>query len=442
MMDGVQPYGNIFCIPHRGNHIVYLPLPGVILLANSTFVNLLYHALHGDKEAIVKLGVDSDFVVGVQESERMAAHLTHPRPLEEFAPTSVSLFLTNDCTLRCRYCYADGGTNNRQMPWEMVDGILTSVAQNVVRLQLPQMGVHFHGGGDVSAAWPLVVRTRKHLHDLTTSHQIKSITSIGLNGILNSEQQRWIVDNIDSATVSLDGPPVIHDSQRPFPNGQASFPAVHQTLKAFDAARYPYAIRTTVTSESVNHLEEIVSFFCENYEVKRIKCEPMYPRGRGLQRLLHAPDAVTFVEQFRKARALANQAGRELTYSGARLEVLTNVFCQAAGNSCAVTPEGWVTSCYEVLNPGDPFAEVFFYGRFNPVLQKFEIDEERRKRLSGLSVLNKPFCARCFCQWHCAGDCPVKSLHAERSPSDGIPDRCYISRELTKDQLIEAVENA
>lgn len=441
MMDHAQLSDNIFCVPHGGDYIVYLPLPGVIMLANSAFVNVLYRVLCGDRDAMVKMGVDDSFVAQIQESERMAAHLTRPRPLENFAPTSVSLFLTNDCTLRCRYCYADGGMNKRHMPWEMVDGILTSVVKNAVRLQRSRISVHFHGGGDVSAAWPLVVRTRERLHDLTTSHQIECTTSVGLNGILNSEQQRWVVDNIDSATVSVDGPPVIHDSQRPFPNGQSSFPAVHKTLKAFDAAHFPYAIRTTVTAEGVNRLSNIISFFCDTFEAKNIKCEPMYPRGRGLQPSLHAPDAELFVRQFRKARSIARKAGRVLTYSGARLDVLTNVFCQAAGDSCAVTPEGWVTSCYEVLDPGDPFAEVFFYGRFNPELQKFEIDEERRKRLSDLSVLNKPFCSRCFCRWHCAGDCPVKSLHAERTPGNSVPDRCYISRELTKDQLVEAVEN-
>lgn len=440
IVDDAQAVGNVFCIPHGKNYIIYFPLPGVIMLTNRTFVNLLSRALRGESEAIARLGVDGAFIAYIRESERFGAHLTRPRLPGEFAPTSVSLFLTNDCTLRCRYCYANGGQNDRQMPWEMVGGVLTRVVENAVRLRVPQVSVHVHGGGDVSAAWPLVVATREYLRDLTASNRIGCNTSIGLNGVLDPEQQCWIMENIDSATVSIDGPPSIQNSQRPLPNGDPSFTAVHDTLKAFDAAHYPYAIRTTVTAESVDHLQEIISFFCEEYEVKRIKCEPMYPRGRGAQPQFHPPDATTFVQQFRKARSAASTAGRELVYSGARLEVLTNVFCQAAADSCAVTPDGWVTSCYEVLSADDPYADMFFYGRYNLELQKFEIDETRRQQLYDMSVLNKPSCDHCFCKWHCAGDCPVKSLHSERMASDLLPDRCYISRELTKDQLIEAVE--
>lgn len=138
----------------------------------------------------------------------------------------------------------------------------------------------------------------------------------------------------------------------------------------------------------------------------------MFPKGRGLLNPnISPPLELDFVENFRKAREIAEKAGRKLIYSGARLNVVTNTFCQAAGKSCAITPEGWVTSCYEVLDNNDPLAKIFFYGYYDPVKRSFIIDEERRRNLFNLSVINKESCSKCFCKWHCAGDCPAKSIY-------------------------------
>lgn len=437
-MDDTGLFEDVFCIPHKGKCIIYLPLRGILLLGNAKFVNLLCRARLGDKGALKRLNIDQKFINEFFASKRQLDYLRRPRPLTSFQPTSVSLFLTNDCTLRCRYCYAEGGSNTLLMPWHVASGVLDNVLGHVLATRSPEMTVHFHGGGDVSAAWPLLVRTREYLSKLTAPHHIKVRTSVGLNGILNREQRDWIVRNIDSATVSIDGPAHIHNLQRPLANGGPSLSFVTDTLEAFDASSYSYGIRCTVTDISVTHLEEIVSYFCDRFGTKRIKVEPMYPRGRAASsQLLKPPSAMAFIRQFRRAHKVALDAGRELVYSGARLNVLSNVFCQAAGESCAITPSGQITSCYEVLNSKDPLSKMFFYGYFDLNSGRLVVDEERRRYLFNLSVLDKRYCANCFCKWHCAGDCPVKVLHARSTGSHSMTDRCYINRELTKDQLIE-----
>jgi len=438
-MDDTSPSHDVFCIPHEGQYIIYLPLRGIILLGNEGFVNLLYKARLGDEAALSQLDTSENFITELFESKKQLEHLTRPKKLPPFIPASVSLFLTSDCTLRCKYCYAEGGSRPVQMSWDMVTGVLEQILGNVLSSKFPHMTVHFHGGGDVSASWPLLVRAREYLQDLVDPHSINVRTSVGLNGVLNPSQREWVIQNIDSATVSIDGPPDVQDFQRPRPNGGPSFPLVSETLKAFDAANFQYGIRSTVTSESVSRLDEIVSYFCEHFSAKRMKVEPMFPRGRAISSQLRFPDAHDFIKHFRRARKIALEAGRELIYSGARLEVVTNVFCKAAGDSCAITPDGWVTSCYEVINPNDALAQKFFYGHYDPQLRRLVVDNKRRQQLFNLTVLNKSFCAKCFCKWHCAGDCPVKSAYASGSPPPDVPDRCYINRELTKDQLIEAI---
>ncbi len=434
-------FSDVFCLPHRGKFLLYLPLRNLILLVNDRFVNVLFKARSGDRNALQTLNIDKELLNELLESEERLKYLKRSQNIPPFAPRQVSLFLTYKCTLRCRYCYADGGARQGDMPWDVITGVLQRISENVGSNSPRRTAVHFHGGGDVSAAWPLLVKTREYIDALFSGRRIAVQTSVGLNGILDGDQRKWIAEHIGSATVSLDGVPDVQNRQRPFPDGSPSFEYVDESLKHFDRMKYNYGIRMTVTAESVDLLPESIQFICENYRSKRIKAEPMYPRGRACTFQLKSPDAVQFVTQFKKARRIALSYGRELIYSGARLEILTNIFCQAAGHSCAVTPDGWITSCYEVLDPCDPLSELFFYGRFDAPSGQFIIDEKRRETLFGLSVLEKSFCASCFCKWHCAGDCPVKAIHTGHEGGRNLPDRCYINQELTKMQLIEALES-
>jgi uncharacterized protein len=439
-MHDARLFEDVFCLPHGPGFIVYLPLLGIALHANGAFVNLLERALQGEQDARTTLDMGDSFLDLLDQSDQRRASLVAATPPGPFAPTSVSLFLTHDCTLRCLYCYADGGSSKFHMPLDIVTGVLSRVLENVLQQGSHELTVHFHGGGDVSAAWPLLTQTRRYLSDITRPHNISVRTSIGLNGVLNPGQRQWIVDNIDSATVSLDGPPEIQDMHRPTQNGGPSSSLVYETLQAFDKARFTYGIRSTITDLSVSHMEQIVAFVCDHFGALRIKLEPMFSRGRATHARTGPPDAGLFVEGFRRALVKAKSAGRELIYSGVRLDVLTSTFCQASGESCAVTPEGMVTSCYEVLDQGDPLAGTFFYGRYDAGQQAFVVDESRRARLRQLSVLNKPLCKTCFCKWHCAGDCPVKSLHVESTDHREYSDRCRITRELTKDRLVESLQ--
>ena len=433
----LAPTSEVFCLPHDGKYIVYAPLKGLIFLTNGSFVNLLCRARDGDAEALARLGVEREVAARL-----FGGPAAEPRradePADRFAPTAVTLCLTDDCTMRCSYCYASGGSSRARMPWDTVTGVLSEIAANA-RGASRAMTVHFHGGGDASAAWDLLVESRRHLRETAEADGVAVRTSIGSNGVLSDPQRRWLIENIDEATLSIDGPAFVQDVQRPLAGGRASFPIVDRTLRTLDDAGFRYGIRATVTAESVTHLAESVAFLCGAYAARRIKVEPMFPRGRGADPTLRPPDATAFVEHFRRARAIAAAHGRELIYSGARLGAVTSAFCQASGQSCAVTPAGWVSSCYEVLSPDDPLAGRFLYGRYDRERRTLVVDEGRRRALADLSVLQRPECARCFCKWTCAGDCPAKAL-SSADPALERPDRCTITRALTLDQLVAAVE--
>jgi uncharacterized protein len=59
--------------------------------------------------------------------------------------------------------------------------------------------------------------------------------------------------------------------------------------------------------------------------------------------------------------------------------------------------------------------------------------------LRDLSVQQREFCQGCFAKWTCAGDCYHKALTISGPGEFQGSDRCHITRELTKDQLLEKI---
>jgi uncharacterized protein len=426
---------DIFFIPHKNNFIIYVPLKGILLYGNlalaQTFKTSLSNHDHLPAEMTSLLQND----LSAENQQRFCL------PNQEsnlYKPKSVTFLLTDSCTLRCKYCYANGGSTNATLEWQIFESVSSEIAENIVSAGQNQFSVSFHGG-DIGSCWNLFVDAVEHLKLLSARNKLELNISAGINGVLNHRQREFFVNNIRHATVSFDGTPEIQNSLRPFPNGSGSFSAVNETLKYFDMHAFNYSLRGTVSASSVHQMEQSLHFIASSYMVKTIMFEPLFPIGRAVENSEKPPTGVEFVENFRKAGVVAEKNERRLIYSGARLNLLTCNFCMASIESCVITPSGMISSCYEVMHDSDPFADFFLYGTFNKKKNRLIIDPQKREKLTGMTVAKMEKCQNCFCKYHCAGDCPLKSLIWEQDKNYNEPDRCYINRELTKDQLIKAL---
>jgi uncharacterized protein len=424
---------DIFVLPTGDDlYLVYMPLKGIIFKGNGASVSLFRKAAAGDKKSLEMLGLTTEL-----QSPQLK---NHPSPAEQnitrFRPTSLSVFLTDDCTMRCVYCYAEGGSKKSTVKTEYLDTAIDFIISNALAGQTDNISVSFHGG-DISAAWEQFENFVKKIKSKTAENNLNVSITCGLNGMLNQYQRLFVVNNINSATVSLDGPALIHDKLRPLADGSGSFSIVDETLRFFDSVGFDYAIRTTVTADTVRQLDNIIGFFCSSYKVRKIKAEPVFSSGRAKTNTIKQPSVKDFVSYFIKAERTAASMDRELLYSGARFDTVNEYFCQAAGNSFGLTSSGHITSCYEVIDKENQLSDTFFYG--SVVNGKVEIDDEKLKALYKLNVNRRTRCDKCFARYHCSGDCPAKVLSTEGKGK--VADyRCMINRELTKAQLLKAIE--
>jgi radical SAM protein with 4Fe4S-binding SPASM domain len=166
--------------------------------------------------------------------------------------------------------------------------------------------------------------------------------------------------------------------------------------------------------------------------------EPVTLTGRcATTTTLARPDATQFAEKFLQCFLLGLKHDIDVYYSGMRcFEHSQQRFCAACGQNFCVTPDGNITTCYEVLDSNDPATSEFFIGKVDPIRGQVMLDQARIEQLRLRVAENMEACKDCFLRYQCAGDCPVRSFrHSNRDLYSPDPYRCQISDRINT-QLI------
>lgn len=433
----------VFVIPlENSTFIIYAPLRRAAFVANAGLVKFLANLQAGTFEAADD--PDGALVEFLRRLEIVDAGTEHV-PITRFEglpdQTSVTLFLTTACNLRCTYCYASAGdTPTKFMSLEIAKRGIDFVARNALRRKASAFEVNFHGGGEPTVNWRTMCAAMEYAEGVASGLGLGVHGSTATNGVLTDERIDWIIAHLRGASVSFDGLPEVHDKHRLTILGQGSSERVMHCIRRFDEADFPYGIRVTVTADQIPRMPASVEFICSHFKARRIQVEPAYQIGRWSG----APSAETadFIEGFREAQVRARQHGKEISFSAARLGVLTNHFCGITRDTFALSPDGNVSACYEVFSEDNPWAKVFFYGQPSTRDAGYEFDLERLDHLRKQGVQHRDYCRGCFAKWTCAGDCYHRSLTVNGSLEFAGSDRCNITRELTKDQILARIAQA
>jgi uncharacterized protein len=305
---------------------------------------------------------------------------------------------------------------------------------------LDQFEINYHGGGEPTVNWRTMTASLDYARELAAAQGLRVLASSATNGVLKDEQIDWMIANLHGVSLSFDGLPEVQDRHRPTVAGKGSSDRVIHTIRRFDDAGFPYGVRVTVTEDQIPLMADSIEFICAQFGVSRIQVEPAYAIGRWAQ----APSAETaaFIAGFREAQDRAHRYGRDITFSAARIGLLTSHFCGISQDSFALSPDGNVSACYEVFSEDNPWGKVFFYGRPDVINGGYAFDLQRLDHLRRQAVHHHEYCQGCFAKWTCAGDCYHKSLTVNGDAGFAGSDRCNITRELTKDQILARIAAA
>ncbi len=424
---------DLYVVPlSDGSFAVFAPLRGILLKANRDAVRAIarivtdQHVLPDSAENIAL--VDTFKSYGLLDQ---VLYTNVPTAPPEHTYRGIILSLTANCNLRCVYCYASAGQVTNTMPW--------SIAKASLDQMLPWIGAKnggffrliFHGGGEALVVKPLLKRCYEHASDVAQMNDIALGCSITTNATLIDEEfADWMAENVQLATLSIDGTAVHQNRQRPGLCGRPSFDDAIMGARRLRERGVKYTIRATITSWSLPDLGEIVEYLASEVlgEVKRIAVEPVAQLGRGAELETSRIVAEDFVQAYIGAAEIAEKYGVSFATSGDRLgrRPASTSFCGAPGTGLmCITPEGYVSSCPRITKSSEDSSSLFFYGRYHKESNSFQFDEVKYQALRKKQVQFLPECANCFCKWHCAGNC-LSSRESDESDFN-----CEVTRKLS-----------
>jgi uncharacterized protein len=376
-------------------------------------------------------------ILQVPESEVPDNRISVPK--EPAATTRLHIFVTTKCNLRCAYCYAQGGDSAKTISqdiWHLAmdhffANLYSGPAQRTSKHKTVNLSIH--GGGEPTVEFAVVRKIASEFCGRARAAGLSPSLLMGTNGTYGDSVHRWIIANGVNVSVSLDGPSAVQNRLRPFRTGQPSYDLVARNLQALVKAGRRVSIRATITDESMETMEDTLDL-ARQLGLAAVHFEPVTLTGRGAVSALSRPDAEQFCEKFLKCFRLGLKHNIDVKYSG--LHCFGNYhqrFCSACGQNFCVTPDGNITTCYEVLDSRDPAAGTFFIGKVDPAQKRVVLDQARIEKLKRRVADNMKACQGCFLRYQCAGDCPAKSFrYSNRDLYSPDPFRCQISQRINR----------
>jgi uncharacterized protein len=174
---------------------------------------------------------------------------------------SIALILTENCNLRCNYCYAYKGENSKCLDMDI------STAKSAIDLLFKNnpnsegYGIIFFGGEPL-LNYNLMKEVVLYAKELFSKNNKQVGFTMTTNGtILSSEIIKLLKEHNFSIQVSFDGPKEIHNKNRYYANGKGSFEKVLQNIKTIKENDIIFSLRTTIPANS--NFYEIIKFMEE-----------------------------------------------------------------------------------------------------------------------------------------------------------------------------------
>ncbi len=443
VMNTKAVVSDLFVIPleSRDRYILYAPLRHTAVILNGAAINLLAE-LHNHNEDSVDLisGEFTNFMKNLELYDAADKVLVDKEYFGEPKPNHITLFLTTACNLRCTYCYASAGdTETENMSIDTAKSGIDQAIKNALETQQSGITIAYHGGGEPGVNWRVLRQSYEYAQQACYKNNLSIKAGMASNGVLKQDQISWVIQHINGCSISFDGKPGTQDLLRPMANGKGSCERVEETFRYFDQHDYSYAIRMTVTADHIATLPESIEYIVTRFNPQKIQVEPAYQMGRWRD----APSSETnqFISSYREASLIAKKHGQRINFSATRVGLTTQHFCGISQDNFSLTPGGSVSACFETFSEQSELADHFIYGQQEQD-GSFSFDLDKLQQLRSHTGNNSEFCKACFARWSCAGDCHHKNrlLYGDK-PFTGT-DRCHIIRELTRDQILENIQDA
>jgi uncharacterized protein len=336
------------------------------------------------------------------------------------------LHVTNDCNLRCSYCYI------QKTPERMTEETSRRAVEAIFRSAVRQ---HFKGikikyaGGEASLYLPRVLALHEYASQLASQQGRALSAYIISNGIVLSERaiEQLQAQQID-LTISLDGVGEYHDRQRPFARGPGSFQYVDRTITRVLASGLIPHINITVSQRNLAGLPALMSYILERnmpftlsyYRENACTLHVRDLQFADTQMIAAMRAAFSVIEQ-----SLPRYSLLDSLIDKASLRTRHRYTCPAGRNYLVIDQRGGIARCHTEIQKTITSIDA------DDPLQAVQND---RHDFQNLPVEQKEGCQTCEWRYWCTGGCPLVTYRTTGRNNIRSPN-CSVYQALFPDAL-------
>ena len=326
--------------------------------------------------------------------------------------SALCLILATDCNMRCKYCFASGGSYThvrKKMSIDVAEKSIEFLVRNAGRMKKLTLGFF---GGEPLLNFKVLKKAVQYAEEIGIKHNKEFSFSVTTNGtLLNPEMMDFFVEHGFSYIISLDGTKEVNDRFRVFPNGSGTYDVVSAKLKEF-INRYPqiqekielrgtFTAQTSDISESLYHLKQL-GFDNISLEPCSADDENFQINEHNLNEVLEEYDKVAklYLESIKSGDEFSFFHMHQLFFQVAEGTQRTTQ-CGAGSGYLAVDPDGAIYPCHRLVGDSRYVMGNIF---------KNTIDHRIREIFKQASANHKSDCGRCWAKYICGGGCHATAI--------------------------------
>lgn len=177
----------------------------------------------------------------------------------------ITLMITQDCNLKCRYCYGgDSGSYNSKisrMSYDIAKRSIDFLLSN--SMETKKFHITFFGGEPL-LEFKLIKRIIQYCQSIGQKNGKQFSYSLTTNGtLINEEIVKFFSKNHMNLMISLDGSKIMNDKNRIYINGKGTYNDIVRSLKLLNKYKKRFTIRATYDSCSFDEYFDRISHFKE-----------------------------------------------------------------------------------------------------------------------------------------------------------------------------------
>jgi uncharacterized protein len=267
--------------------------------------------------------------------------------------TKHTLILTQQCNLRCRYCYVD--KRDTAMPAELAARIVDFAFAHTPAGEKVDIG---YFGGEPLLEFPLlrdITATVKRHPDYRRERVVLSVISNGT--VYSNAIADYLSEQEIHLCMSCDGPPAVQDAARRYRSGRPTSATVEKNIRRA-AARFPdLRVNAVFGPATLHSLPDTVDYLA-SLGVTQIYLNPDYSAAWSAANLADLPEVYAQVgETYIRHRMYGPVLYVSMIDS--KIAVILRggyqpgEMCRMGTGEFAYTPGGWVYPCERLVGAGD-----------------------------------------------------------------------------------------